>query len=204
MTYRQNAPRKSRWSGGGRRKHTDGRPRVQRAARRRSRASGSRRPGRRRARRRIASPTPTTVPDHSCPSTEPGRAYCSSTRCRSVPQTPQCETSTSALPAAVRNGDRLHFDLPVARVDRGGHRVHGRGGRLDRPQRDRFARCGDALGRGDAELVENAVHLALFGDNDSTIASTSVVDRHRWAARSSSVSMLSGSRLQVLQTGSRD
>jgi len=43
---------------------------------------------------RTASPVATTVPAHSWPSTEPARANCSSTRCRSVPQIPQCEIST--------------------------------------------------------------------------------------------------------------
>ncbi len=96
-TRRLNAPRKERKSGTGRRRHTDGRPRRQ--------ARHEPQPGVGPATTRApvsqsvtSAPTPTTVPAHSWPRTDPGRARFSRTRCRSVPHTPQCDTSTRASP----------------------------------------------------------------------------------------------------------
>ncbi len=98
-TYRVYAPRPPRWSTGGRRRHTDGRPR--RHARHSPHpGSGPRTTRSPTAQPVTSSPTATIVPAHSWPSTDPGRAMCSSTRCRSVPHTPQCETSISTSPGA--------------------------------------------------------------------------------------------------------
>ena len=68
--------------------------------------------GAQRHRRSAAAPSATTVPDHSWPNTEPLRPMPSRTKCRSVPQIPQCETSTSALLVQLGNRDLLHLDTP--------------------------------------------------------------------------------------------
>src|SRR3954453_12199713 len=73
VTYVANAPRNDRWSGGGRRRQTDGRPRTH--------ARHSPQPGVGLAttvspidQPVTPSPRAATRPDHSWPSTEPGRA----------------------------------------------------------------------------------------------------------------------------------
>ena len=72
-----------------------------------------------------SAPTAAIVPAHSWPSTEPGRAIRSSTRCRSVPQIPQCETSTSTSAGPeLRNRHVVHLDRAVADVDAGRHELH--------------------------------------------------------------------------------
>src|ERR1700730_17876105 len=94
-TYCVNAPWNSSRSTGWRSRHTEGRPR------RHARHRPQPRVGSKTTRAPIShvstpSPSAATTPAHSCPRIDPRRAYPSSTRCRSVPQMPQCEISTSA------------------------------------------------------------------------------------------------------------
>ena len=78
------------------------------AARARAARAAARRSGRARRARPISQPLDRRRrPRRSCPpirgrAPSPGRANCSSTRCRSVPQMPQCETSTSTSVGAER------------------------------------------------------------------------------------------------------